>query len=195
MRIDSYNTFAQGRPFSGTGKIGNVRLPDYSGLYFDTKQPPAMSEDKYKEAIIEQAQQDQKEGKFQSNSVGFRKLEKSYVSVASPDRKGIIANGLRAIFKNNFSHPKTLDYIALMFGEVKYQKENNDLSYAEFYDENGEMVASYSNGSWNCYGTKAENARELEFLGIYNAAWGSAAKASKGDGSDVSAEAAVDISA
>ena len=81
-----------------------------------------MSEDKYEEAIIEQAKKDQSEGKFQSDSAGFRNLVKSYVSVASPNRKGIITDGLTAIFKNNIPRPKTLDIISLMFGEVKYQK-------------------------------------------------------------------------
>lgn len=154
MRIENYNTFAQSRLFSGTGKIGNVQLPDYNDFHFNTKQSPAMSEDKYEEAIIEQAKKDQSEGKFQSDSAGFRNLVKSYVSVASPNRKGIITDGLTAIFKNNIPRPKTLDIISLMFGEVKYQKETKNLSYAEFYDGNGEMVASYSNGGWTFYGTK-----------------------------------------
>ena len=84
--------------------------------------------------------------------------------------KGIIATNLTAIFKNNIPRPKTLDILSLMFGEVKYQKETEHLSYAEFYDGNGEMVASYSNGGWTFYGTKEENARESKLLGIgYNA--------------------------
>lgn len=53
------------------------------------------------------------------------------------------------------------------------------MSYAEFYDSNGEMVASYSNGRWISYGTKAENARESELWGIYNEAWNNAARASQ----------------
>ena len=71
-----------------------------------------------------------------------------------------------------------------MFGEVKYQKETKHLSYAEFYDGNGEMVASYSNGGWTFYGTKEENARESKLLGIYNAAWRNAAKASQENSND-----------
>ncbi len=64
-----------------------------------------------------------------------------------------------------------------MFGSVKYSKEAQDVSYAEFYDSNGEMVASFSNGRWISYGTKAEDARESELWGIYNQAWNSAARA------------------
>lgn len=178
MRIDNYNTFTQSRLLS-TEKIGNVPLPDYTKFNFNTRKAPAMSDEKYKQAIIEQAEKDQSSGKFQSDSTGFRSLVKSYVSTASPDRKNIIAKGLTAIFKNNNPQPKTLNLLDYLFGNVKYCKEATDVSYAEFYDSNGEMVASYSNGRWISYGTKEENARESELLGIYNEAWNNAAKASQ----------------
>jgi hypothetical protein len=80
-----------------------------------------------------------------------------------------------------------------LFGNVKYSKEATDVSYAEFYDSNGEMVASYSNCRWISYGTKAENAGESELWGIYNEAWNNAAKTSQ----EVSTDAipsSVDIS-
>lgn len=82
-----------------------------------------------------------------------------------------------------------------MFGEVKYQKETKHLSYAEFYDGNGEMVASYSNGGWTFYGTKEENARESKLLGIYNAAWRNAAKASQENSNDVTITDSINITA
>ncbi|MDR2022489.1 MAG: hypothetical protein LBQ71_04415 [Hungatella sp.] len=99
MRIGNFNTFAQSCLFSGTGKIGNVQLPDYTDFHFNTQKSPAMNDDKYKEAIVEQAKKDQAAGKFQSESSGFRNLVKSYVSVSSPDRKGIITESLTAVFK------------------------------------------------------------------------------------------------
>ncbi|MFT3986001.1 MAG: hypothetical protein QM697_19050 [Lachnospiraceae bacterium] len=136
-----------------------------------------MVDEKYREAIIAQAKKDQSAGKFQSESSGFRSLVKSYVSTVSPDRKNIITEGLTAIFKNKNPQPKTLNLIDYLFGNVKYCKEATDVSYAEFYDSNGEMVASYSNGKWISYGTKAENARESELWGIYNEAWNNAARA------------------
>ena len=129
-----------------------------------------MSDEKYRKAIIEQAEKDQSAGKFQSESSGFRSLVKSYVSTVSPDRKNIITGGLTAIFKNKNPQPKTLNLLDYLIGSVKYCKEAADVSYAEFYDNNGEMVASYSNGKWTSYGTKAENARESELWGIYNEA-------------------------
>ncbi|WHH58561.1 hypothetical protein [Petroclostridium sp. X23] len=181
MRVENYNTFTQSRRLYSTGKIGNVPLPNYNEFNFNTKKASAMSDEKYREAIIEQAQKDQSAGKFQSESAGFRSLVKSYVSVVSPDRKNIITAGLTAIFKNNKPQPKTLNLIDYLFGNVKYCKEATDVSYAEFYDSNGEMVASYSNGRWISYGTKAEHARESELWGIYNEAWNNAARVSQGN--------------
>jgi hypothetical protein len=180
MRIENYNAFSQSRQLSSSRKIGNVPLPDYSDFHFNTKKVPAMSDEKYREAIIEQAKKDQSAGKFQSESAGFRSLVKSYVSAVSPDRKNIIKEGLTAIYKDNKPQPKTLNLIDYLFGNVKYCKEATDVSYAEFYNSNGEMVASYSNGAWISYGTKEENARESELWGIYNEAWNNAAKTSRG---------------
>lgn len=188
MRIENLGTFTQ-NPVAGKEKTGNVSRPDYTDFNFNTKKAPAMSDEKYKEAIIEQAKKDQSEGKFQSESAGFRNLVKSYVSAVSPDRKNIIEKGLAEIFKNNKQQPKTLDIIDYLLGKVKYCKEESDVSYAEFYNSNGEMVASYSNGKWISYGTEAENNRESELWGIYNEAWNSAARGSKRDSYEVSADA------
>ncbi len=193
MHIENYNAFSQSRQLSSSRKIGNVSLPDYSDFHFNTKKSPAMSDEKYKEAILEQAKKDQAAGKFQSDSTGFRSLVKSYVSAVSPDRKNIIKEGLTAIFKNNKPQPKTLNLLDYLFGIVKYSKEATDVSYAEFYDSNGEMIASYSNGRWISYGTKAENARESELWGIYNEAWNNAAKTSQGVSTDA-IPSSVDIS-
>ncbi len=194
MRIGNDQSLAQSRLLKGTEKRGNVPLPDYTDFHFNTKTAPAMSDDKYKTAIIEQAKKDQAAGKFQSDSAGFRNLVKSYVSAVSPDRKSIISEGLRAVYKNIRQEPKTFNLLDYMFGSVKYSSEANDVSYAEFYDSNGEMVASYSNGKWISYGTKAENSRESELWGIYNHAWNSAAKASNQRAADTGAAASIDIS-
>ncbi|OCN00530.1 hypothetical protein A7X67_16945 [Clostridium sp. W14A] len=179
MRVENYDAFAKGSLLSGSRKTGNVPSPNYNDFDFNTKKPLAMSDEKYREAIIEQAKKDQSAGKFQSDSAGFRSLVKSYVSAVSPDRKNIISRGFKAIFKNSNPQPKTLNLIDYLLGSVKYCKEAADVSYAEFYDSTGEMVASYSNGRWISYGTTAENARESELLGIYNEAWNNAAKSNQ----------------
>nr|WP_315020143.1 hypothetical protein [uncultured Aminipila sp.] len=180
MRIENNNTFTQGSLVLSTGKIGNVQLPDYTDFHFNTKTEPVMSDEGYRTAIIEQAKKDLAAGKFQSESAGFRNLVKSYVSAVSPDRKRMISQGLAAVFKNNNPQPKTLNLIDYLLGSVKYKKEVKNVSYAEFNDSNGEMVATYSNGGWTFYGSKAENARESELWCIYNDAWNNAARESQG---------------
>ena len=118
MRIENYNTLAYSHPLSRTGKIGKVILPNYNEFNFNTKKAPAMSDEKYREAIIEQAKKDQSKGKFQSESAGFRSLVKSYVSAVSPDRQNIIKEGLTAVYKNNKPQPKSLNLIEHLMGKV-----------------------------------------------------------------------------
>ncbi len=71
---------------------------------------------------------------------------------------------------------KPIDFVATLFeGKVKYQKPTSGNSdYIEFYDKNGEMVATYSNQGWTMYTTNAEASRQTEMCMIYNKAWGNA---------------------
>ncbi|MBP2634055.1 MAG: hypothetical protein H6Q70_4683 [Firmicutes bacterium] len=183
MRIEDYTSFSQTRLLSDSVKRKNVQLPDYTDWHFNTKTAPSMSDKQYNNAIIEQAKKDQEAGKFQSESAGFRSLAKSYISVFSPDRKNIITAGLTTIYKNNKPQSKTVTLLGYLNGTAKYNNQEADLSYAEFYDSNGEMIATYSNNGWTFYGTKAENARESELLSTYNQAWDTAAKAAQGQSS------------
>ena len=77
-------------------------------------------------------------------------------------------------FRQNVLKP--IDFVAtLLEGKVKYQKlPSGSSDYIEFYDKNGEMVATYSNNGWTMYTTNAETARQTEMCMIYNAAWGNA---------------------
>lgn len=183
MRIENYNSFSQTRFSSDTAKRKKVQLPDYTDWHYNTQTAPSMSNKQYTNAIIEQAKKDQAAGKFQSDSAGFRSLAKSYISTASPDRKNIITAGLTAIYKNNKLPSKTYTLLDYLYGTTKYKEQETDLSYAEFSDSNGEMVATYSNNGWTFFGTKAENARESELWNTYNKAWNTAAKASQGQSS------------
>ena len=55
---------------------------------------------------------------------------------------------------------------------MKYQKlPSGNSDYIEFYDNNGEMVATYSNNGWTMYTTNAEASRQTEMCMIYNEAW------------------------
>ena len=176
MQINLSNGSLQNRYFSGTGSIGSVHLPNFNDTYVFSKRKSGISDEEYRRQIREQAYKDFAKGQFQNKSEGFNKLMKSYTSEVSPDRKGIITSGLKAVSKNRKNVPKPIDIVAtLLEGKVKYQKlPSGNSDYIEFYDKNGEMVATYSNNGWTMYTTNAENARQTEMCMIYNAAWGNA---------------------
>ena len=171
MQVDPINL--QQRYFSGTGSIGGIHLPDFNDKYVYTKKKSGISDSEYRRQIMEQAYKDYEKGQFQNKSEDFNRLMKQYVSEISPDRKGIITSGLKAVSRNRQDVLKPIDFIAtLLEGEVKYQKLPSGKSeYIEFYDKNGEMVATYSNNGWTMYPTKAEAARQTGMCMIYNEAW------------------------
>ena len=174
--VYSVNSSLQQRTFSGTGSIGGIHLPDFNDKYVFSKKKSNISDDEYRKQIVEQAYKDFEKGTFQNKSEGFNKLMKSYTSEVSPDRKNIITSGLKGVSRNRKNVLKPIDFIAtLLEGKVKYQKLPSDNSeYIEFYDKNGEMVATYSNNGWTMYTTNAEAARQTEMCTIYNEAWGNA---------------------
>ena len=174
MQVNSTNS--QQRYFYGTGSIGGIHLPDFNDKYVYTRKKTDTSTFDYRRQIIEQAYMDFEKGQFQNKSEDFNRLMKQYVSEISPDRRGIITSGLKAVSRNKQDVLKPIDFVAtLLEGEVKYQKlPSGKREYIEFYDKNGEMVATYSNNGWTMYPTKAEAARQTEMCMIYNEAWGNA---------------------
>ena len=176
MQVNLFKGSLQNRYFSGTGSIGGIHLPDFNDKYVFSKKKSGISDDEYRKQIREQAYEDFAKGKFQNKSEGFNRLMKSYTSEVSPDRKGIITSGLKAVSRNRQTVLKPIDFVAtLLEGKVKYQKlPSGNSDYIEFYDKSGEMVATYSNNGWTMYTTNAEASRQTEMCMIYNEAWGNA---------------------
>lgn len=176
MQVNLSNSSLQNRYFSGTGSIGGIHLPDFNDKYVFSKKRSGTSDEEYRKQIREQAYADFAKGQFQNKSEGFNRLMKSYTSEVSPDRKGIIISGLKAVPRNRQTVPKPIDFVEMLFeGKVKYQKlPSGSSDYIEFYDENGEMVATYSNNGWTMYTTNVEASRQTEMCMIYNEAWGNA---------------------
>lgn len=176
MQVNSSKGSLQQRVFSGTGSIGGINVPDFNDKYVFSKKKSGISDEEYRKQIVEQAYKDFEKGTFQNKSEGFNRLMKNYTSEVSPDRKGIITAGLKAVSRNRQNVLKPIDFVAtLLEGKVKYQKLPSDNSeYIEFYDKNGEMVATYSNNGWTMYTTNAEAVRQTEMCMIYNEAWGNA---------------------
>jgi hypothetical protein len=180
MQVHAASYASQFRRLSTREKIGGVPLPDFSDIHVYTKTKSGVSDADYEKAIIEQAIKDQAAGKFQNESAGFNLLAKKYVSEVSPDRQSLITDGLTKVTKELPDCLKSIDWIALIFdGEMKYQKDAGNIEYAEFYDGNGEMVATFSNHGWTMFGTKAETQRQMVMCSIYNKAWGQAARQSE----------------
>lgn len=176
MNVNLNSISLQQRKFSGTNSIGGIHLPDFNDKYVFSKKKSNTSNAEYKKQIAEQAYEDFKNGQFQNKTEGFNKLMKKYTSEVSPDRKGIITSGLKAVSRNKQSGLKPIDLLAtILEGKVKYQRmPSGQTDYIEFYDKNGEMVATYSNNGWTMYTTNAEAARQTEMCMIYNEAWGNA---------------------
>ena len=176
MNVNMIGISLQQRKFSGTNSIGGIHLPDFDDKYVFSKKKSNVSNAEYKKQIAEQAYEDFKNGQFQNKSEGFNMLMKKYTSEVSPDRKGIITSGLKAVSRNKQSGLKPIDLLAtILEGKVKYQRlPSGQTDYIEFYDKNGEMVATYSNNGWTMYTTNAEAARQTEMCMIYNEAWGNA---------------------
>lgn len=166
----------QQRKFSGTNSKGGIHLPNFNDKYVFSKKKSNVSNAEYEKQIAEQAYEDFKKGQFQNKSEGFNELMKKYTSEVSPDRKGIIMSGLKAVSRNKQRGLKPIDLLAtILEGKVKYQRlPSGQTDYIEFYDKNGEMVATYSNNGWTMYTTNAEAARQTEMCMIYNEAWGNA---------------------
>ena len=141
MQVSLSNGSLQQRFFSGTGSIGGINMPDFNDKYVFSKKKSGISDEEYRKQIVEQAYKDFEKGTFQNKSEGFNKLMKNYTSEVSPDRKGIITSGLKAVSRNRQNVLKPIDFVAtLLEGKVKYQKLPSDNSeYIEFYDKNGEM--------------------------------------------------------
>lgn len=126
--------------------------PIMNGIHsLSTQTPPAMSEEKYEEAIIAQAKKDFENGRCGGgNNTSYMALKRSYMSVAAPDRKG---NILQMIRQN----------ADLKRGNVRY---------LEMRDALGNLTATYdANYGWRGISTPAENRRSSKFNAIYMSTW------------------------
>jgi hypothetical protein len=155
---------------------------------------PKMSDEDYKQKIIEMAKRDYAAGRFQSKDPNgeFHALRYSYMSVVSPEREDMINNALPTILdkireytsSNKMITPTTYRELImlLLFGESALSPnmdKGQQRVLFELYDANGNNIATLTTGGWHQYCTSAENARSAEFMTIYNDAWNYAKGADK----------------
>ena len=151
-----------------------------------SKSEPKMSDEEFEQKIIEMAKRDFAAGRSGSNDINseFHALRFSFISVVSPDREGMINNALPTILNKirEYAKKEYKSYdemiMDLLFGiEPPRSSDSNmgqKITLFELKDENGNLLARLSTGGWEMFGTPAENARDREFITIYNKAWDTA---------------------
>ncbi|MCL1877551.1 MAG: hypothetical protein FWF80_01705 [Defluviitaleaceae bacterium] len=151
-----------------------------------SRSEPKMSDEEFEQRIIEMAKRDHAAGRFQSQdpSSEFHTLERSFVSVVSPDREGIINNALPRAMATITNRARIWTELSfeelvwkLLFGESPPLASSNQgnqghqMLLYEFKDASGNVIAELFTGGWSMRSTPAENARSLDFITIYNQAW------------------------
>jgi hypothetical protein len=150
-----------------------------------SKSKPKMSDEEFEKKIIELAKRDQAAGRFYSKDDYFKTLQNSFISVASPDREGMINNALPSILNKireyaNTSTAKSYNSYEEMLMHLLYGIEppnthnynpGQSIVLFELKDANGNLLAMLTTSGWSIFGTPAENAREMEFNSIYVNAW------------------------
>lgn len=127
------------------------------------------------------AQRDAKAGLYMSP--GYLAMEKAYMDAnVSPDRAGAIAKA-KAQMNKPGPREEQFDWFCEML-DIPYEgRIQRGLlgTYAQIYDENGEMIAAYTpNGSgWTMVPTKAEEAFGQATSQIYHNAYQAAKQASQ----------------
>ena len=155
--------------------------PNYGSGGMPTKSAPIMSDVEFKAKIEEMARKDAFAGKeieARNSSAEYHDLLRNYISVDSPDRKGIVDNTLSNLAgKLRVMAPRlnfTYDLMSLLMGHsVMFNSRDIGTNFINFRDANGNITAMYSERpfgggmGWTHCPTDAENAREREFANIY----------------------------
>ena len=167
----------------GTNQSYHLSNPPNFGVGgMPTKSAPIMSDADFKIKIEELAKRDVAAGRQSMRSPEFDELKRNYVSVASPDRQGIINSSLSSLAgklrmmapRLNFAH----DLLSLLMGHSNsFSSKDIGTNFIQFRDVSGNLIARYSElpfgggMGWEYCPTKAEIARSSEFAGIYNEAF------------------------
>ena len=160
-----------------------------------------MSDDEFRERIKELARRNQAKGIFQCGDVNgeFQSLKRSFVSVASPDREGMINNALPTIInrassalRGRMQHsmcPSEFIWRLLLGKDIPPLESSNPGQHKKLFtlkDEGGNKLAVLTTAGWEVHATPAESGRRSEFLALYNEAWDAArfgwGRPTRGDG-------------
>ena len=157
--------------------VNNARLPQVPDSLLSKSN---LSESELERRIMELARRDAAAGKnlkfggkMGNGSPEWQQLQLDYISVASPDRKGIIANTL-SNFANKLNTQQVNRGPANLF-EALFQNRwiSNDIhgNFIDFRDANGNIVAKWDeHRGFMAMATPAEGARTQEFRALWDKA-------------------------
>ena len=163
--------------------------PNFGVGGMPTKSAPRMSDEEFKTAIVEMARRHVAEGKDLSqahHSSELQNMSVSYMSAASPDRKGYIDNTLSGFAGKLQRMAPTLNMKRFCLLDALMQNSNlfpNNRkvgnNFVHVTDSSGSIIAMFSElppfrgggMGWTFVPTEAEQARSREFITMYNDAW------------------------
>lgn len=170
-----------------------------------TKGQCRLSEKELAEKIVKLAESDAAAGKdsqygstvrgtdVRTGTAEWIKLREDFISLASPDRMGIVKNTLsRYANQMSFMQLKIKDrfeFFDVLFANNKKFGPNVGGNYVEFKDEEGNVIAEYSTpNGWRTQSTPAESARRSAFYDLWRQALADAQEELETGSEDIPAE-------
>jgi len=158
--------------------LGGMQLPTIPNHVITSGQSN-LNDEQFKAKIEELAKREFAAGRNPRFTAGtgerneWRQLWDDFVSVASPDRTGIINNTLSGL-ANKLSQmmPRVnlrLDLLTLLMGNSRlFNSKDIGGNFMNFRDASGNLIAGISNGDWHINTTPAEEERLQKFLNLWD---------------------------
>jgi len=155
-------------------KAPQGRVVNYTDLL--SKTTPKMSDEEFLDAAKEQAQMDFANGVYQGPEFGA--LQNGFVSVVSPDRRGLVRNAF------NLSQQARQQNEQYQYPyQPSYAPAPQSTGEIFVYDSASRPVASYIHGQgWTEVYTPEEAARKQTILRTYNDTWMALHRAARAEG-------------
>lgn len=163
----------------GKNTITAVNIPDFPKMR--TSSQCKLSEEELVSKITKLAQRDAAAGKNsrygerQSGTAEWEKLRDDFISLASPDRMGLIQNRLYSLSGQmsitQMRIRDKIEFFDILFANNKKFGSDVGGNFITFRDEEGNEIAEYSTpNGWNVRSTPAERARNHLFFDLWNQA-------------------------
>lgn len=175
MAINSISGYSNtGYPVStlNNRKNGVVASPGV-GEKMITSGQSSLSDKEFKDKIYQMNRRDIAAEKNSHGSAAWYQLQHDYISVASPNRTGIIQNTLSSLSKRiSMQLRQNANPLALILNNhsIFRSKDIGD-NFINIRDASGQVIANYSSGQgWSNVYTEAEESRRRDFTVMWDQA-------------------------